>query len=114
MSADMIGFREYQYEAEKLAIYPNVGENIVYPTLGLVGEAGEIANKVKKITRDDGGEITEERADQLLAELGDVLWYVAMIATELRWGLDYVAQVNLARLQNRAENGTLQGDGDER
>ena len=77
---------DYQARSRRTATYPGAGENIVYPTLGLAGEAGEVAEKVKKMLRDDGGVMTGERLEALAGELGDVLWYVAQVATEA--GLD--------------------------
>jgi NTP pyrophosphatase (non-canonical NTP hydrolase) len=107
-------FEEYQEKSRSTAIYPSIGSNIVYPTLGLVGEAGEIANKVKKIFRDDNGVITDERRTEIRKELGDVLWYLAQAATEFNLTLDQIAQENLERLASRAERGTLHGSGDNR
>ena len=73
---------DYQRLSRRTATYPGAGDNIVYPTLGLAGEAGEVAEKVKKMLRDDGGVMTGERLQALAGELGDVLWYVAQVATE--------------------------------
>ncbi len=105
---------EYQYRASSTALYPNHGRNIVYPTLGLVGEAGEIANKVKKIERDDGGVLTDEKRQIIAKELGDALWYVSQIASEIGYTLDGIAQQNLDKLASRQQRGTLHGDGDNR
>lgn len=105
---------DYQFEARKTAIYPDVGRNVYYPTLGLAGEAGEVAGKVKKIQRDDGGIVTDERRAALGKELGDVLWYVAQVATELGLTMDGIAQGNLDRLKSRQDRGVLTGDGDNR
>ena len=66
---------DYQHRSRVTAVYPNAGDNLTYPALGLCGEAGECAEKVKKAIRDDGGMLTEERRAALAAELGDVLWY---------------------------------------
>ncbi len=107
-------FKEYQEKAWTTAIHPNAGDNYVYPTLGLVGEAGEIANKVKKIERDAGGEMSEEARQALGAELGDLLWYLAALATELKLNLGILAEENLAKLQDRKVRGVLQGSGDDR
>ena len=101
-------FETYQTEAEKLAVYPHALEmtNLSYPTLGLAGEAGEVANEIKKIERDDDGRLTEERKQKLIYELGDVLWYLAVLATELDLSLDYIAQSNIGKLiQRRQERG---------
>lgn len=107
-------FTEYQLKSRGTAIYPQAGQNIVYPVLGLVGEAGEIANKIKKIQRDDGGTLTLERHEALKDELGDVLWYLAQVSTELNLNLDDIASDNLSKLFSRKERGVLQGSGDAR
>lgn len=107
-------FTEYQLKSRGTAIYPEAGRNIVYPVLGLVGEAGEIANKVKKIQRDDHGELSPERREALKDELGDVLWYLAQVATELNLNLDDLANENLSKLFSRKERGVLHGSGDVR
>jgi len=107
-------FEEYQKESRKTAIYPNSGNNFVYPVLGLAGEVGEVAEKVKKAFRDDGGVMSDERKAALRGELGDVLWYVAQVATELGLSLEDVAKGNIEKLFSRKERGTLHGDGDTR
>lgn len=107
-------FDEYQKKSRETAVYPNAGSNYIYPTLGLVGEAGEIANKVKKIDRDDGGVITDAKRENLVKEMGDVLWYMAQLSTELGLSLDQIAATNIERLFSRKERGTLHGDGDDR
>jgi NTP pyrophosphatase (non-canonical NTP hydrolase) len=104
----------YQAESRTTAIYPGAGENLAYPALGLCGEAGECAEKVKKAMRDDGGVLTAERREALAGELGDVLWYVAQLATESGLDLDAVAAANLAKLRSRAARQVLQGSGDTR
>ncbi len=95
-------------------MYPNAGENLVYPTLGLAGEAGEVAEKVKKLIRDDAGVLGDERRAAIAKELGDVLWYVAQVATEAGLDLDEIAATNLEKLLSRAQRGVLQGSGDDR
>lgn len=107
-------FQEYQQESRVSALYPDTGSNFVYPTLGLVGEAGEVAEKVKKVLRDNKGIMDDERKDQIRKELGDVLWYVSQLATELGFGLEGVAQENLDKLRSRMERGKLSGSGDDR
>ncbi len=107
-------FTDYQQQSRKTAIYPNMGKDLIYPTLGLVGEAGEIAEKVKKMIRDDGGKLTAERRDLLKKELGDVLWYLAQLCTELGFDMDEVANHNLEKLFSRKDRGKLGGDGDTR
>lgn len=109
-----MNFSEYQAASRKTAIYPDIGSNFVYPTLGLTDEAGEVAGKVKKIFRDDGGVLTEEKRQDISKELGDVLWYIAQLATELNLDLGDIAQANLDKLASRKERGTLHGSGDNR
>ena len=106
-----MNINEYQKQASKTAIYK---DKIVYATLGLAGEAGEIANKVKKILRDNSGEIQEEVRQNLISELGDVLWYVAALATDLRAELSEVANKNIEKLNSRKNRGTIGGSGDNR
>jgi len=105
---------DYQGLSRRTATYPGAGENIVYPTLGLAGEAGEVAEKVKKLIRDDGGELTDERRAALASELGDVLWYVAQVATEADLQLEDIAAANLDKLLSRQARGVLSGSGDDR
>ena len=107
-------FDQFKYRAIQLAIYPNVGKNLPYAVLGLVGEAGEVANKVKKVLRDDAGVMTVERRDAIKAELGDVLWYCAAVAHEIEASLDNVAETSLSKLEKRVQTGTVMGDGDNR
>jgi NTP pyrophosphatase (non-canonical NTP hydrolase) len=107
-------FKEYQKESSRTAIYPNRGNNLPYVTLGLVGEAGEIAEKVKKIIRDRGGEIDDEQKDLLKKELGDVLWYLAQISYELGFTIEDTALLNIEKLASRKERDKLHGDGDNR
>lgn len=105
---------DYQERSRATAVYPGAGDNLTYPALGLCGEAGEAAEKVKKALRDDGGALTEERRAALAAELGDVLWYLAQLATEAGLDLDEIAEDNLAKLLSRKERNVLQGSGDTR
>jgi NTP pyrophosphatase (non-canonical NTP hydrolase) len=107
-------FEKYQEGAKETAIYPNVGNNPYYPTLGLTGEAGEISNKVKKIMRDSDGKISDEHRDDIKKELGDVLWYVAMVASEFNLNMGEIAQKNYDKLKKRQENNALKGSGDNR
>ena len=106
-------FNEYQQAAAKTAIYPT-SMAVVYPTLGLAGETGEVAEKVKKTFRDNNGEFDEERRAAVAAELGDVLWYLAMTARDLGYPLDEIAQMNVAKLASRKERAALHGSGDNR
>lgn len=104
---------DYQTLAKRTAHYdPAVA--LHYLTLGLAGEAGEVANKVKKVYRDGGGTLTPERTAAIADELGDVLWYVAMLCTELGLSLDDVMQANVDKLASRDARGAIGGDGDTR
>ncbi len=107
-------FNDYQKAALKTAIYPNQGNNFVYPVLGLNGEAGEVAEKAKKIIRDKGGVFDGEDIADIRKELGDVLWYLAVTADEFGLTLGEVAKCNLSKLGSRAERGVLGGSGDDR
>jgi NTP pyrophosphatase (non-canonical NTP hydrolase) len=105
---------EYQTEAIRTAIYPNLGKNPVYPTLGLVGEAGEVADKIKKIIRDKGGVMGESDREKIALEVSDVCWYLAMLAYELDYTLGEIMQMNLDKLASRQQRGVLSGSGDYR
>ena len=101
-------FGDYQIEARKTAIYPDEHQ-IVYPALGLAGEAGEVANKVKKMLRDNNF-----KREDVAAEVGDCLWYIAALCRDLNFDMTDLAQRNLAKLNSRMERGTIQGSGDKR
>jgi len=109
-----VNFEEYQKKSRKTAIYPNAGENFVYPTLGLSGEAGEVAEKIKKVIRDKNGVMDDESREMIEKELGDVMWYTAQLATELNLSLDDIAQKNIKKLYSRLERGKISGSGDNR
>ena len=109
-----MNFNDYQTKSRKTAKYPVIGHAVIYPALGLVNEAGEVAGKIKKVFRDRDGQVSEEVREALKAELGDVLWYIAQVATELDLSLDEIAEHNIAKLYDRLERGTIQGDGDNR
>jgi NTP pyrophosphatase (non-canonical NTP hydrolase) len=107
-------FDDYQRASRRTWSLIRTDHPIVYPTLGLANEAGEVAGKVKKIFRDHGGVVTEEDRQALKGELGDVLWYLAQICTELGLSLEEVAESNLEKLFSRLERGAIKGDGDDR
>ncbi len=109
-----MNFEEYQSESGKTAIYPDKGSNFIYPVLGLVGEAGEVAEKIKKILRDSKGEIGDRKKEEIKKELGDVLWYLSQLSTELNLSLSDIAELNIEKLQSRRARGTLHGSGDDR
>jgi NTP pyrophosphatase (non-canonical NTP hydrolase) len=104
---------EYQQLSRRTAEYPRDAW-LAYPALGLAGEAGEVAEHAKKAIRDDGGTISDERRAAMAKELGDVLWYVAQLASELGLALEDVARENLEKLGSRQRRGVLSGSGDER
>lgn len=110
----LMDFPSYQEASRKTALYPDLGKNYVYPTLGLVGEAGEVAEKIKKVLRDKGGVIDETTRVELQKELGDVLWYLSQLSVELGFSLDDVATKNIEKLQSRQQRQMLHGDGDNR
>ncbi len=107
-------FKTYQEKSRRTAGYPAIGHALIYPTLGLVNEAGEVAGKIKKVFRDKDGQINEETRQALKAELGDVLWYLAQVCTELELSLEEVAEGNIAKLYDRLERGVIRGEGDNR
>jgi NTP pyrophosphatase (non-canonical NTP hydrolase) len=104
---------EYQRLSRRTAEYPREAW-LAYPALGLSGEAGEVAEHAKKAIRDDDGVVTDERSFAMAKELGDVLWYVAQLASELGLDLDEIAQANLDKLLSRQRRGVLSGSGDDR
>ncbi len=114
--SENLTFDRYQKLASRTALYPGREDDALapYPALGLAGEAGEVCEHVKKAIRDDGGEITETRRAALRKELGDVLWYVAALCSELNLEMSDVARANVDKLADRQKRGVLQGDGDER
>ena len=107
-------FDSYQIKARKTALYPNLGSNNIYPTLGLVGEAGEVAEKVKKVLRDKNGEFDNQSKEAIKKELGDVLWYLSNLCTEFKFSLNDVALLNLEKLKLRSSRGNISGSGDDR
>lgn len=107
-------FDEYDVAVLPLAVYPNQGNNIVYPALGLAGEAGEVADKIKKVIRDKNGVLDESDRVAILKEVGDVMWYCAALASELKSTSKQCAQMNVKKLLDRNAKGTLQGEGDDR
>lgn len=109
-----MNFADYQKKSRKTAFYPNVNHNFIYPVLGLAGESGEVAEKIKKVLRDKEGKVDEKTRQEIVKEMGDVLWYLANLAAELGVSLEEVAQKNLEKLQSRKERNKLHGSGDNR
>lgn len=105
-------FKEYQKKAKETAIYPKTEPCWIYPLMGLAGESGEVFEKLKKVIRDENSKISEEKLQLLKKELGDVLWYLAMLSTELGLDFDEVAEENIKKLASRKERDVLKGSGD--
>lgn len=103
----------YQKVALTTAIYPRE-QAIIYPTLGLTGEAGEVANKVKKIIRDGSNSKDEKLVSEIKAEIGDCLWYIAVLANDFDIKLSDIASANIEKLALRQKNNTIHGSGDDR
>lgn len=118
----MLDFNEYQKKAHETASYPcgTIGEdahavNYLYPALGLAEEAGEVAGKYAKAIRDNNGVVFDhDRETAIIKELGDVMWFVAELATCLGVKLEDVAQKNLDKLASRKARGVIHGNGDDR
>jgi NTP pyrophosphatase (non-canonical NTP hydrolase) len=102
---------EYQKKALETAIYDMP---IFYPALGLCGEAGEVADKVKKVIRDNNGEFSDEIKLEIAKEIGDVLWYCATLAKDLGYDLSTIAEMNYEKLKSRKTRGKIGGNGDNR
>ena len=109
-----MNFDEYQRKAVGTAIYPNQGDNLYYPALGLAGEAGEVCDKIKKIMRDQDGNRTLAQEEEIAKELGDVLWYIANLCEEMDIDMSQAAAMNIAKLESRKQRGKLKGSGDNR
>lgn len=110
-----VSMNEYQERAHSTSKGTEIaGHRLLYPVLKLNGEAGEVAEKVGKVFRDKGGLFSKEDVDQLILELGDVLWYVSEIATVLNTTLQRVARRNLEKLASRQARGKIEGSGDNR
>lgn len=101
-----------EYQRKALKTYKMTG--YLYVTLGLCGEAGEVAEKVKKLLRDSGGTVTDEFRESLKKELGDVLWYLSVLSHEFGIDFDSVAVTNIEKLASRADRNMIHGNGDDR
>lgn len=105
-------FDEYQKQSQKTAQYPSGIEPYAYLSLGIAGETGEVVEKVKKLIRNQEGNVTEEFLGLFKKELGDVLWYMSQLATQFHISLEDVAQTNLEKLLSRMERGVIKSEGD--
>ena len=108
-----MNINEYQKQALTTKTY-GVGLKIIYPTIKLNGEAGEVAEKVGKVLRDNEGIFTDEKKREIAKEIGDVMWYCAALADDIGYTLDTIAQINLEKLKSRRERDVIKGSGDNR
>lgn len=104
---------EYQERAIETAVY-GVGNEIIYPTLGLTGEAGEVSDKVKKVLRDSDGVFSDDIKLEIAKEIGDVQWYIAALARDLGYSLEDICKMNLDKLNSRKNRNKISGSGDNR
>jgi len=109
-----MNLKEYQNFALSTAVYPDIGKNWHYPLIGLVGEIGELANKLKKSIRDDNDKITDKKREECIDELGDLQWYFVILCYELHIDPEFVLLNNISKLRNRKEKGTIHDTGGER
>lgn len=113
-----MNFEDYQKQSRVTAVYPDAGANFIYPTLGLAGETGEVVEKIKKLIRNDNitdaKKVSEDKKIELEKEMGDILWYLAQLATEFDIELNSIAERNIEKLTSRQERGTLHSEGDNR
>lgn len=109
-----MNMNDYQQTAKTTNTMSDPSLAPLYFTLGLTGEAGEIAEKIKKIVRNHGGDFSKLDRDDIKKELGDVLWYLSMLATTFEISLDDVAQTNLSKLADRKARGVIKSTGDNR
>jgi NTP pyrophosphatase (non-canonical NTP hydrolase) len=105
---------EYQGAAKTTAVYTSADQQLVCTVLGLNGEAGEVAEKIKKVIRDKNSVIGDDDRREIQKELGDVLWYLAVLADTLGLDLESVAALNLEKLKSRYARGAIHGQGDNR
>lgn len=108
-----MNMNEYQAAALQTAVYPEQ-MRIIYPALGMNGEAGEVADKVKKVIRDNNLDFDAEKREAIALEIGDVLWYCATLAHDIGYSLEDVAKKNIDKLASRKKRGALSGSGDNR
>ena len=106
-------FNTFQSTSRKTAIYPPE-YGVMYTALGLCSEAGEVVDKLKKVIRDQDGDMRDSDTEAIAKELGDVLWYVSNLAYELGLSLEYIAETNCSKLADRMERDSLSGSGDDR
>ena len=105
--------KEYSERAIATATY-GLGDSIIYPTLGLNGEAGEVAEKVKKVLRDKYGVFDEEIKYDMAREIGDIIWYCNALARDIGYSLEEIMDMNIVKLESRKLRGVISGSGDNR
>ncbi len=112
--SEQFTFSRYQKQSRETAQYPNPGSNYIYPALGLGNEAGEVLGKIKKLQRDKNNVVDDTFREAIGAEIGDVLWYLAQLATEFNLNFGDIAFDNLVKLFDRQKRNVIKGDGDNR
>ena len=108
-----MNFKDYQDKIKVTAKYPNT-LRVLYPTLGLAGETGEVCEKIKKVYRDSNGIFTQDKIEEITKELGDVLWYIQALCNDLGINMQEVADKNVSKLLSRLDRGVIHGNGDNR
>ena len=105
-----------EYKKEVLIELPDsvLKQKLLYATIGLTAEAGEVAGKVQKMIRDNNSEMTQEIQQQLKKEMGDVMWFLGLLSDAIDVDLNEVVQENIIKIKNRVKNNTIGGSGDER
>lgn len=106
--------KKYQKESRKTAVYQGKDKSYIYPMMGLAGETGEVIEKIKHVFRDKNNKFDAESKKEIAKEMGDVLWYLAQLSTELGLSLDKIATENLTKLQSRKKRKKILGRGDNR
>ncbi len=110
-----MNFDEYEKLAARTATFDNAEkETLYYLALGIAGEAGEVVEKIKKIMRNDKGVITESKKEELVKEMGDVLWYLSQLSRFLGKPFSEVARINIEKLADRQKRGVIASEGDNR
>ncbi|MCK4967989.1 MAG: nucleoside triphosphate pyrophosphohydrolase family protein [Candidatus Aenigmarchaeota archaeon] len=109
-----MNFEDYQKKSRETVFYPNPDNNFVYPIIGLTGEAGEVANVIKGFLKEGQGAINEKNKERVAKELGDLLWYIAQLATEFGLSLDKIAESNIEKIMLRKKNGEFSKFGDKK
>ncbi len=104
---------EYQQAALQTAVYPQEMK-IVYPLIGITGETGEVAEKIKKVIRDNNAVFSDDDRREIAKEIGDILWYISSLSSDIGYSLDEIAAMNIDKITSRNERGKIHGEGDNR